>query len=126
MDRAELYDVMAARKDKPKDYEPYTGDNGRVNKCANIMRAGKIRTGGTLLDVGGGIGDLGYAVRDLFDVRYTLDITLKSLGPAQAKGNKVLCRDVDHQGFKGIEDDSVDVVTALDAIAAAINAKPSA
>ncbi len=116
MDRAELYAKMAARKDKPKDYEPYAGDNGRVNKCATLMRSGKIRTGGTLLDVGGGIGDLGCAVRDLFDHRITADIEYTSLHAATKKGNETLCFDVDKQGLFGVGDEEIDVVTALDFI----------
>ena len=99
MDRPELYAKMAARKDKPKDYEPYDGGNGRVNKCESLMRQGKIRTGGTLLDVGGGIGDLGYAVRDLFERRIVLDISSTSLQAARKKGNWVVQADVDRHGF---------------------------
>lgn len=107
---------MAARKDKPKDYEPYDGNNGRVNKCADLMRRHFIKTGGILLDVGGGIGDLGYAVQDLFEHRITLDISQLSLKAAEAKGNEPLCRDIDRQGFLGIGKEYVDTITALDFI----------
>lgn len=116
MDKAELYEKMAARKDKSKDYEPYAGDNGRVNKCVALMRAGKIRTGGTLLDVGGGIGDLGYAVRDLFERRYVLDISETSLRAARAKGNISARADIDKEGLEQFEDSFFDTITALDFI----------
>lgn len=126
MDRFGLYDEIARRKSKPRDFEPYDGNNGRVNRCAELMRAGRIRTGGTLLDVGGGIGDLGYSVRDLFEERITLDISHVNLYAARAKGNDVICVDVDKQGFNvgsddhfsvfGVTGDSVDTVTALDFI----------
>lgn len=106
---------MADRKFKPKDLEPYDGNNGRVNRCAQLMRAGKIRTGGTLLDVGGGIGDLGYAVRDLFARRVIFDISSKNLSAAEAKGNEVVLGDMDRGGLIGFDSD-VDVITALDFI----------
>lgn len=115
MDRSELYDKMADRKSKPKDFQPYQGDNGRVNKCVTLMRTHKIRTGGVLLDVGGGIGDLGYAVRDLFERRIVLDIARTNLAAAKEKGNDCLLADID-RGAIPLADSSVDVVTALDFI----------
>lgn len=123
MDRAELYHQMASRKDKPKDYEPYAGDNGRVNKCVDLMRASRrpgnhprISAHGTLLDVGGGIGDLGYAVRDLFEKTITFDISEVSLRAARAKGNISAKGDVDRDGLSQFDDTSIDVITALDFI----------
>jgi 2-polyprenyl-3-methyl-5-hydroxy-6-metoxy-1,4-benzoquinol methylase len=125
MDRAELYDKLAERKSKPKDFQPYQRDNGRVNKAVELFWQKKLRTGGTLLDVGGGIGDLGYAVRDLFDRRITVDISTKNLAAAAAKGNEAWCRDVDKEGLGddeyGIDGRPTsgrfaDVVTALDFI----------
>jgi cyclopropane fatty-acyl-phospholipid synthase-like methyltransferase len=115
MDRKQLYDKIAGRKIKPKDFEPYDGNNGRVNRCAALFRSGKLRTGGTLLDVGGGIGDLGYAVRDLFDKVFTLDISRENLKAAAAKGNEIMLADVDHDGILA-PDCYFDVVTALDFI----------
>lgn len=116
MDRQELYDNIAARKIKPKDFGPYMMDNGRVNKAVALFRNGTLRTGGALLDVGGAIGDLGYAVRDLFDVRVVVDISEKLLEAAKEKGNDTICLDVDKQGLLGIGDQEMDVVTALDFI----------
>ncbi|MBV8072877.1 MAG: class I SAM-dependent methyltransferase [Acidobacteriaceae bacterium] len=120
MDRSDLYDKMADRKMKPKDFEPYDGHNGRVNKAVNLIRQGKLRNSGTLLDVGGGIGDLGYAVRDLFSNRITMDISFKSLEAAVAKGNFGILADVDKEGFGSgvhrIPDTTVDLICALDFI----------
>lgn len=120
MDRDDLYEKMSNRKFKPKDMEPYDGNNGRVNRCANMIFQGKLRSHGTLLDVGGGIGDLGYACRDIFQQRITLDISAKNLEAAVAKGNFPVLTDVDKDGFgvglARVPDDSVDLVTALDFI----------
>ena len=124
MDREELYDKMANRKSKPKDFQPYSGDNGRVNKCVELMRSGVLRTGGTLLDVGGGIGDLGYAVRDLYSRTIVFDIAPKNLEAAAAKGNYTILGDIDKTGIEGRDSgdgvvdltSQVDTVTALDFI----------
>lgn len=134
MDRTELYDKMAERKSAPKDFGTYIGDNGRVNRCVQLMKQGKIRTGGTLLDVGGGIGDLGCAAREakLFDVTIVADISPKNLEAARSKGNMTLRVDVDRDGLN-LEDDfgtygpdadwkpykgdgKIDTITALDFI----------
>lgn len=115
MDRIDLYDVIAARKSQPKDFRPYTGDNGRVNRCVQLMRSGKIRTGGNLLDVGGGIGDLCFAARDMFDEVVNVDISIKNMEAAAAKGIPSISSDVDRQGLP-LSESLVDVVTALDFI----------
>lgn len=115
MDRNELYDKMAERKSAPKDFGTYIGDNGRVNRCVQMMRQGKIKTGGTLLDVGGGIGDLCFAARDLFAETFVLDISSKNLEAAKSKGCKTFLADVDKSGLP-IDSETVDVVTALDFI----------
>lgn len=131
MDKVKLYDTIAERKTKPKDFQPYTGGNGRVDKCVKLIRSGKLRNSGTLLDVGGAIGDLGYAVRDLFERRIVQDISEKNLDAARAKGNETFVGDVDCAGIsvghtegnfkdvpvKWVEDDKfADLVTALDFI----------
>lgn len=122
MDRAELYDKMANRKFKPKDLQPYDGGNGRVNKAAQLIRQGILCAGeedgyinGTLLDVGGGIGDLGYAVKDLFERRIVLDISSTNLQAAAAKGNEVILCDIEKNGLER-PDESIDLVVALDFI----------
>lgn len=115
MDRDDLYAKIAARKFKQKDMEPYAGDNGRVNKCVGFMRSGKIKTGGRLVDVGGGIGDLGYAARDLFEERFVLDISSRNTESARVKGNVTIICDVDREGIP-LGNMSTDVVAALDFI----------
>lgn len=115
MDKEELYSTLAERKSKPKDFGTYIGDNGRVNRAASLIRSGKLRKGGTLVDVGGGIGDLGYAVKDLFDRKIIVDISSKNLDAAESKGNETCLADVDKDGI-GIDDSTVDLVCALDFI----------
>lgn len=116
MDRQKLYDSITQRKIKPKDFEPYAGGNGRVDKCVELFRCGKLRGGDLLLDVGGAIGDLGYAVSDLFANRITLDISREILKAAEKKGNEIMWDDVDQNGFQFLTDECVSTVTALDFI----------
>lgn len=116
MDRFDLYESMAARKSKPKDFQPYSGDNGRVNKCVDLMKSGKLHVGGTLVDVGGGIGDLGYTARDMFDRRIIIDISSNNLKAAEAKGNECYLCDIDSVGMPAIGSETVDTLTALDFI----------
>lgn len=102
MDKLKLYTHMADRKSKPKDYEPYKGDNGRVNKAVKLYKSGKLKTGGIHIDVGGAIGDLGFALREagLFEKTLVIDIAAKNLEAARAKGNYVVQADVDRDGFR--------------------------
>ena len=116
MDKSQLYEEIAKRKSIPQHDLPYNGGNGRIDRCVDLMRQGKIRTGGTLLDVGGSIGDMGYAVRDLFSKRIVNDIAELPLESAKKKGNEVLRSDIDRGGFLGIAAKEIDVVTALDFI----------
>lgn len=101
MDRLELYNALAERKSKPKDFEPYSGDNGRVNKALALYKNGTLKTGGIHVDVGGGIGDLGYALRKegLFEKTLVIDIAAKNLEAARKKGNHVVLADIDKHGF---------------------------
>lgn len=115
MDKFDLYKKIAERKIKKEDFNSYNGNNGRVNKCEAFMRNGKIRTGGTLLDIGGGIGDLGFAVRDLFKETIVADISCENLKAAFSKGNKIIEVDIDKNGID-LENESVDTITALDFI----------
>lgn len=116
MDRHELYNKLASRKFKSFNSLPYDGNNRRINRCINFMRSGKIRIGGTLLDVGGGVGDLGYAVHDLFEKRITVDISSIPLVAALEKGNEIICIDVDRDGLKGVHPNEIDTIVALDVI----------
>lgn len=115
MDVEKLYDEIAKRKDKPKDYLPYDGGNGRVNKCVTLIKNGNLKSGGVILDIGGGIGDLGYAVKDIFDTRICLDICELSLKAAASKQNKILKANIDKEGIP-LETNSVNLITALDFI----------
>ncbi|MHA2046059.1 MAG: class I SAM-dependent methyltransferase [Candidatus Thorarchaeota archaeon] len=83
---------------------------------AGLIKQGKLKTGGNLVDVGGGIGDLGHAVRDLYDETWTVDISQKNLEAAASKGNFVLNLDIDQQGLSPVTDSSVSMLTALDFI----------
>jgi ubiquinone/menaquinone biosynthesis C-methylase UbiE len=143
MDKKSLYDALAQRKSKPKDFLPYQNDNGRVNKCVDLFKDGILKSGGTIVDVGGGIGDLTYALKDKFEKCITLDISTHNLNAAKEKGSEVCWCDVDVSGLAGkanntrpalgyappgsnisgwggcayyIHDNTVNVVTALDFI----------
>jgi 2-polyprenyl-3-methyl-5-hydroxy-6-metoxy-1,4-benzoquinol methylase len=129
MDTQELYDSIASRKHTSDHLKPYAGGNGRVDRCVELFRKGVLRKGGTLLDVGGSIGDLGYALKDDFECRIILDISAQVLEAARSKGNWTLESNVDKDGFGGyfddgegavlttrLKDESVNVVTALDFI----------
>lgn len=95
MDRSDLYRVIANRKLSPKDYGSYIGDNGRVNKCVDLIKSGAIKKGGVLLDVGGGTGDLCDAVKDMFDVRICADISYENLKAARSKKSQIYAWEVD-------------------------------
>lgn len=118
MNKKQLYDDMAARKSAPKDFGSYIGDNGRVNKCAELIKQGKLVSSksGKLLDIGGGIGDLGCSVRDLFDETWIIDISQSNLNAAASKGNSVLNLDIDESGMSPITNNDITLVTALDFI----------
>lgn len=118
MDRDELYEQMAKRKSAPKDFGTYIGDNGRVNRCVQLMKQGKIKTGRCILDVGGGIGDLSFAVREqkLFETAVVLDISQGNLQAALSKGCATVWADVDKDGIPKHAGYDYDLVTALDFI----------
>ena len=116
MNRNQLYDKIADRKIKPADFNPYDGNNGRVNRCVALMKSDRIKTGGVLLDVGGGIGDLCFASKDMFEKTICMDISSTNLEAAQKKTDQTICCDVDTLGLFGVEDESIDLITALDFI----------
>lgn len=115
MDKSKIYEEISKRKELPEHYLPYNGGNGRVDKCVSLFKGGKLRTGGTIIDIGGSIGDLCYAVRELFDKRVVVDIAELPLKAAAAKGCETILHDMD-KGPLPVDDHSVDVVTALDFI----------
>lgn len=125
-----LYDDISSRKEKPRDYEPYEGGNGRIDRAVQIiLNDPAFPKAGALLDVGGATGNLGYALRDRFHPRWTLDISDVCEKAALAKGNKFLCANVDVTGFNDnrfgmrpfIEDGSLDLIVALDFIEHIVN-----
>ncbi len=115
MDKQELYDSISARKSCDEHYQPYKGGNGRIDRVVELFNNNKLSGGDVLLDVGGSIGDLGYALRDKFKKRITLDINEQVLKAARNKGNEVLCCDIEKTGIK-LADESVDFIAALDVI----------
>lgn len=115
MDRQDLYDNMAERKSKPVDFDTYNGNNGRVNRCVKLFDQGVLQSGDTLLDVGGGIGDLGCSLRDRFKECIVLDISRTNLKAASSKGNRTILADVDKGGIP-LTDGSVTTLVALDFI----------
>ncbi len=115
MDVEALYENITNRKIKIGDYNSYNGNNGRVNRCVSLFKNGKLPVGGVLVDVGGGIGDLGYAVKDMFTSTWIIDISQKNLEAAKSKGNHVICSNIDKDGIQ-LCDKHANVVTALDII----------
>lgn len=110
-----LYDDISARKAKPRDLEPYSGGNGRVDRAVDLILNEDFPRSGVLVDVGGAIGDLGYALRDHFKYRFTLDIAVECRPAAEKKGNNFICANVDRDGIE-TDDHSVDLIVALDFI----------
>lgn len=112
-----LYEDIGSRKAKPADFLPYQGGNGRVDRAAALIRFDKcFPSSGVLVDVGGAIGDLGASLSDLFSVRWVLDIYEGHKSPANHKGNRFVTCNVDRDGLMGIEDETADLITALDLI----------
>jgi ubiquinone/menaquinone biosynthesis C-methylase UbiE len=113
----QLYDKIAERKLSTKDYKSeYIGDNGRINKCLSLFKNGSIKTGGALLDVGGGCGDLCIAAKDLFCETTLIDVSLKSIDAAKERGLNAVSGNIDEVGLSYFKDNTVDIVTALDFI----------
>ena len=116
MDKRSLYDTIAIRKLKSQDFDRYDGGNGRVDRCVDLFVRGDLRSGGSLIDFGGGIGDLGYALRDRFDRTIVVDISKDNLRAAASKGNRTVHHDVDVGSIVELGPSCIDVVTALDFI----------
>ncbi len=113
-----LYDDLAARKREADAIGPYTGGNGRIDRAVELIKSGDFPTGGTLVDVGGATGNLGYALRDLYKERWTVDISVDCREPAESKGNRFICSNVDVDGLSGLDkrEGEVDLIVALDFI----------
>lgn len=111
-----LYDQIAERKGEASAPAVYSGGNGRVDRAVDLIRTWPLPPNPTLLDIGGATGNLGYALRDLFDERYVLDIADSCRGPAEAKGNQFACGNVDEMGLVFYPSECVDVIAMLDVI----------
>lgn len=111
----DLYDEISERKGEADKLGPYTGGNGRIDRAVDLILNEDFPRFGVLADVGGSTGNLGYALRDHFQTRYTIDISEACRGPAESKGNTFICANVDNTGL-GLADSSVDLIVALDFI----------
>lgn len=110
-----LYDNIASRKNEAGAISPYNGGNGRIDRAVQMIRNNEVNASGTLLDVGGATGNLGYAVRDLFEKRIVIDIATDCRNGAIAKGNSFIPANIDLEGLQ-VPDASVDLIVALDFI----------
>lgn len=112
-----LYNDIALRKLSNKDYESkYIGDNGRINRCLSLMKQDFIKVGGSLLDIGGGCGDLCIASKDMFDKTYLIDISQLSCSAATRRGLTAYTSNVDEEGLRQFDNNSINLITALDFI----------
>lgn len=112
----DLYDRIAQRKDEANSPSEYGGGNGRVDRAVDLILNEDFPRSGVLLDVGGATGNLGYTLRERFDTRYVVDIAGDCFKPAEAKGNIFYTANVDSVGLVMFDDDSIDMITALDFI----------
>ena len=113
-----LYSEIAVRKDEAAKVGPYDGSNGRINRAVSLIKNKIGKPGGTLVDIGGATGNLGYCLRDFYDERFVIDISDECRAPALSKGNMFICANVD---MVGIDARSVDMITALDVIEHILN-----
>ncbi len=115
-----LYDSIATRKREAKETGPYNGGNGRIDRAVDLIRTMDFPRSGAVLDVGGATGNFGYAVRDLFELRFTMDIASDCQLPAEAKGNIFILGNVDEDGLPFPDESStgpmIDLIVALDFI----------
>lgn len=111
-----LYDLIARRKGEAISPLSYEGGNGRVDRAVDLILNEEFPRSGTLVDVGGATGNLGFALRDYFEGRIVIDIAEDCRGPAQEKGNFFSCYNVDLRGLISVGDAQVDLVAALDFI----------
>lgn len=116
-----LYQKIAARKNEKAATAPYSGGNGRIDRAVDLIRNDpRFPKSGILVDVGGATGNLGYALRDLFDDRWVVDICADCEEPAKAKGNKFRQSNIDRDGLREVWQytigTGVDLIVALDLI----------
>lgn len=112
-----LYDNITERKSKPEDFHPYTGGNGRIDRAVDLILNEDFPRRGTLLDVGGATGNLGFALREHFSTRIVIDIADGCRPAAESKGNKFYCANIDSDhNFLNVYDGQVDLICVLDFI----------
>lgn len=115
-----LYDKIAVRKNERSAIGPYVGGNGRIDRAVSLILSDpSFPKSGSLLDVGGATGNLGYALRDHFDDRWVIDICHNCREPAESKGNKFYCLNVDLEGLAATAERTAygfDLIVALDLI----------
>jgi 2-polyprenyl-3-methyl-5-hydroxy-6-metoxy-1,4-benzoquinol methylase len=113
----DLYDRIAERKGESRGSNEYHGGNGRIDRAVDLILNEDFPRSGTLLDIGGATGNLGYSLRNWFDTRVVIDITEECRGPAEAKGNRFYRQNVDgDRNFSNAYDGTVDLICALDFI----------
>ncbi|MGD9711020.1 MAG: hypothetical protein AB7V46_03015, partial [Thermomicrobiales bacterium] len=105
----DLYDDITERKQKPSDMGPYSGGNGRVDRAVDLILNENFPRSGTLVDVGGAIGNLGYALREHFSRRIVVDIAAGCREAAESKGNMFITGNVDSDGLHFLRDGDVDL-----------------
>jgi SAM-dependent methyltransferase len=116
-----LYDDITARKAKAEDFAPYTGGNGRIDRAVDLILNEDFPRSGTLLDVGGATGNLGFALRESFERRYTYDIAAGCREAALKKGNIFIQGNADVNGLEYFQTEEIDLIVALDFIEHIIN-----
>lgn len=113
---SKIYNTIARRKGEANDTGPYTGGNGRIDRAVDLILNEGFPRVGTLVDVGGATGNLGYALRGYFSRRVVMEISDECRRPAEEKGNEFYCLNVDVDGLSPLQDETVDLVVALDLI----------
>lgn len=116
MDKLQLYSALADRKiQEDRDVGEYTGHNDRINRCLRFFQDGILRTDGALIDIGGNVGDLCFALKEKFEGTLVVDISPKNVDICQRRGLDAISADVDISGIP-VGDGKASVVTALDLI----------
>lgn len=117
----QVYDQIAERKGEAHSPIHYGGGNGRVDRAAEVIKLwiglGEFQSAPSLLDIGGATGNLGYLLRDVLSDRAVIDIAEACRGPAEEKGNRFICANIDElNAVSPVGDSSVDIVAMLDVI----------
>jgi len=111
----DLYDEIAERKGESDKVGPYLGGNGRIDRAVDLILNEDFPRSGAILDVGGATGNLGYALRDHFSSRTTIDISHHCRDAAVSKGNSFICANIDNEGLQ-VPPETMDLIVALDFI----------